>query len=321
MNKNISFAFIAFIALLAFTGVTASAQTGAITGVDASVGTTSISGVVTTGTDTPGVTEKRQHGALPIRSEARLEMDGKRIKMEAREGEMRTGTTTPRQTQGATFGEKARGTIGDPDFDLRNKARVDMRLELKDDRIKMEMRTKELRASTTEMQNKIKDKAQKKRLEQARHQVEVVDMRIGKAIERVQKLHDRVLERLNKIEAAGVDVSASRGHLALAKAKIEEATTKAAGVKLAIETAFASITAVASTSTAPGTTAQNAMKAVQEAVREVSKTLQEAHHHVVLAVSTLKPSNSGPGSINSGRKATSSTVVPASATTTATSTQ
>lgn len=314
MNKNIS---TALVALVAFTGMTASAQVGINTNVEASASTTSMSGEAATGASTGAtITEKRQHGSLPIRSDVRLEM-------EAREKARNASTTTPRQTQGATFGEKSKGSaIGDPDFDLLKKMRVDtraqvagerkdMRIEMEGNRIKMETRAREIHASTTAQHEKIKDQAQKKRLEMARKQVEIVDDRLLKAIERVQKLSNRVAERLTKLEATGVDVTVARGHLAIAKAKLDEARVKAAGVSLVVEMSFASITAsiTASTtagvpaSTTPAQTAQGAMKSIQEAVKDVAKTIQEAHNHVALAISSIKPG------INKGQPATTSTTV------------
>jgi len=169
----------------------------------------------------------------------------------------------------------------------------------------MEMRAKELNASSSKQHGKIKDEAQKKRLEQARKQVEIVDERIKKAIERVQKLHDRVAERLIKLEANGIDVAPSRAHLEMAKAELDKAHVKAAGVGLTIEMAFASITTsiTAPTSTTPAQATQNAMKTVQEAVKDVSESIKEAHKHVALAVSSIKPG------INKGKSATTSPAV------------
>src|SRR3989344_6935728 len=86
MNKNIS---IALLALLAFTGVTASAQTAVTTSADATVTTTNTS---VTGAGTVGLPPK------PLTRE----------QIEARQKALRAGTVVPKQTQGATFGEKAR---------------------------------------------------------------------------------------------------------------------------------------------------------------------------------------------------------------------
>ena len=114
------------------------------------------------------------------------------------------------------------------------------------------------------------------------------------AIDRVQKLSDRVSEKLNSLEKEGVDVSVSRSHIADAKTKLDEARIKAATLKLTIETAFANVIANVSSTTTLGTAPKNAMKDVQEAVKEVAKVIQEAHKHVALSISTVKPGQNKP---------------------------
>lgn len=181
-------------------------------------------------------------------------------------------------------------------------------------REEMEARAKALRASTTAANQKIKDGALKKRIEVARKQTELVSKRLEAAIARVQKLSERVAERLTKLEAEGVNTTISRGHLAEAKTKLDEARIKATALKLVIETAFANVTVNASSTTTPGTAPKNAMKEVQEAVKEVTKVIQEAHKHVALSISTVKPGQNKP------RQATT-TQTTAPATTSATTTQ
>src|SRR3989344_3663529 len=187
------------------------------------------------------------------------------------------------------------GTVGLP-------PRPPMPPAFRDTRTEMEAREKELRASTTAARINMKDEAQKKRLEIARKQTELVTKRLEAAIERVQKLSDRVTERLNKLEAEGVNVTVSRGHIAEAKVKLEEARTKNAAVKLAIETIFASATA--------STTPKDSFKKVQELVKDTVRSIQEAHRHVALAISSVKPG------LNKPRPATTTP-----ATTTSTTTQ
>ncbi|MGB2580312.1 MAG: hypothetical protein WBC83_01305 [Minisyncoccia bacterium] len=181
-------------------------------------------------------------------------------------------------------------------------------------REEMEARAKMLRASTTAANLKIKDVAQKKRIEVARKQTNIVNKRLEAAIDRVQKLSDRVAERLTKLETEGVNTMVSRGHLAEAKTKLDEARIKAATLKLTIETAFANVIVNVSSTTTPGTAPKNAMKDVQEAVKEVAKVIQEAHKHVALSISTVKPGQNKP------RPATT-TQTTAPATTSATTTQ
>ncbi|PIQ36050.1 MAG: hypothetical protein COW60_00470 [Candidatus Yonathbacteria bacterium CG17_big_fil_post_rev_8_21_14_2_50_43_9] len=279
MNKNIS---IALLTLLAFTGVTASAQTAVTTSADATVTTTNTS---ITGARTVGLPPK------PLT----------RDEMEARAKALRSGATSPKQTQGASFGEKAR--LG-----------ATTTAAMKANREGMERRAKEMRASTTALRAKIQDEQLKRRFEQARKHTELVNRRLEAAIERVQKLSDRVAERLTILEAEGITTTVSRGHLAEAKTKLDEALTKVAGIKIAIENAFATATAEATTSTTPSTTPKNAMKEVQALVKDVAKTIQEAHRHVALSISTVKPG------LNKPRPATT-TPANTGTTTTATTTQ
>ncbi len=289
MNKNIG---IALLALLAFTGVTASAETDGST--SATVTTTN---TTTDGTGTVGLPPKPTLYAQPkppLNPELRARME-----MEAREKAPRAGVMVPKQTQGATFGEKAR--LGATTTEA-----------MKANREEMEKRAKEMRGEVEKKRGEIKDEQIKKRLEQARKKTELVNKRLEHAIERVQKLSDRVAERLTKLEAEGVTTTVSRGHLAEAKAKLDEARTKAIGIKLAIETAFASVPVLATSTTTPGTAQKNVMKDVQEAVKEVAKVIQEAHKHVALAISTVKPGQNKP------RPATTT---PTTGTTTATTTQ
>ena len=243
---------------------------GAISASAETTGTTIAGSVTTTNTGTVG---------LPPRPPMPPAFRDTRTEMEAREKVLR-------QTQQASFGDRAK----------------EMRGEVKNTREEMEARAKALRASTAAARINMKDEAQKKRLEIARKQTELVTKRLEAAIERVQKLSDRVTERLNKLEAEGVNVTVSRGHIAEAKVKLEEARTKTAAVKLAIETIFASATA--------STTPKDSFKKVQELVKDTVRSIQEAHRHVALAISSVKPG------LNKPRPATTTP-----ATTTSTTTQ
>ncbi len=160
----------------------------------------------------------------------------------------------------------------------------------------------EIKASTTEMRANIKDKVAEKRLEIAKKQAALVLKRLETAIERVQKLSDRVSDRLTKLEAEGVTTTISRGHLAEAKTKLDEATAKIATIKTATDTALAS------------QTPKEEMKKVQGLVKDTAKTIQDAHRHVALAISTVKPG------LNKPRPATTTPATTTSATT-ATTTQ
>lgn len=237
MNKNIS---IALVALFALGAISVSAETDS----------------TTTGTATTSV-----RPALRETSD----------QMEARVKALRASTTLLKQTQGATFGEKAR--------------LASTTAAIKGQREEIEKRAKEVRAEVEKKHTEIKDEQQKKRFELARKSTELVTKRLDAAIDRVQKLSDRVSAALDKFAAQGVNVTVSRGHLVEANTFLTKARLESATVKLEIETAFASSTP----STASSTTPKDMFKKVQGLVKDTTKTIQEAHSHVALAISTIKP--------------------------------
>lgn len=144
-------------------------------------------------------------------------------------------------------------------------------------REEMEARAKSLRASTTVATQKTKDGAQKKRIEVARKQTELVNKRLESAINRVQKLSDRISEKLSSLEKEGVDVSTPRLHIAEVKIKLDNARTKVAAVKLAVEAIFAD------------TDQKDAIKNVQTLVTDATIAIKDAHSSVAKAISSIKP--------------------------------
>lgn len=192
----------------------------------------------------------------------------------------------------------------------------DMRGEFKENhaemRMEIEARAKALRASTTKAIGMMKDGDQKKRFEHASKKAHAVVERLNAAIARVQKLSDRVAERLTKLEAEGVVTTAARAHLTEAKIALSLAATQTANIKLSIETTLAG----AATSTTK-TEAKEAFKQTHELVKDATKTIKEAHNHVALAISSIKPGQNKPrpgtttvpvsGSVNGGVGATTTT--------------
>lgn len=282
---------IALIALLAFGAVSVSAQRGD--------GNTDTQHDVTTNPSTgtaglpplppkppappagirPPMPPVQQKGVRPEIREVRKDIKDARIEIKDARKDIRNETKDMRASAAA--------------------ARKDMRGETKENRMEtieqikalratttearknireeMESRSKELRASTTLARVNMKDEAQKKRLEIARKQTELVSTRLVAATERVQKLSDRVSTTLITLEGKGVDVAVARAHIADATVKLDEARTKVAGVKLAIETAFV------------GATPKESMKGVQDLVKDTAKTIQDAHDAVAKAISSIKP--------------------------------
>jgi len=170
-------------------------------------------------------------------------------------------------------------------------------------REEMERRAKEMRASSTVAREAMKDEMMKKRIEIARKQTELVTKRLEAAIERIQKLSDRVSERLTKFEAEGVNVTVSRGHIEEATSALDDARTKLSAVKLSVESVFTATS-----------TPNDALKGLQGVVREATKAVQIAQRNVAEAISSVKPG------FNKPRPATTPAVEEVS-TTTATTTE
>lgn len=125
----------------------------------------------------------------------------------------------------------------------------------------------------------------------AQKQIELVTGRIDAAIARVQKLSDRVSQRLDVLEKTGYDVSASRAFIVEANATLNDARAKVAGI--APQTAIIATGTASSTDatvTAPAvTTPKEALNNVRALVKDIITTLQSAHRSVAEAISSIKP--------------------------------
>ena len=256
--------------------------------------------------DKQGITYTKPVGvAVPaLRAEVpgvRAEMQAARAEMEMRARALRASSTMMMKDMRAS----TTSTI------------KDMRGEFKDMsagmRMDMETRAKAMRASTTKAYQMMKEGEGKKHFEYAQKKTHAVVGRLEAAIARVQKLSDRVSERLTKLEAEGVATTASRAHLVEAKAKLSLAAAQTANIKLSIETVLASVTRTASTTVKSDT--KDAFKNIHELVKETTKTIKEAHSHVALAISSVKPGQNKPS------KSATTTAATSTSTTTSTSTQ
>ncbi|MDO8603947.1 MAG: fibronectin type III domain-containing protein [bacterium] len=130
-----------------------------------------------------------------------------------------------------------------------------------------------------------KEKRENKEEQRIQKEMKRTVVRLEAAIARVQRLSDRVAERLTKYEARGVNTTASRAHLVEAKSKLALAQVKVQAIKLSIETSFATTTPATATST----TAKDTKRAFKTAVKSATETIKEAHQHVALAISSAKP--------------------------------
>ncbi|MFZ2832008.1 MAG: hypothetical protein WAZ40_02550 [Minisyncoccia bacterium] len=287
MNKHINIALVAMIALGAFS---AQAQTAVTTSVDASVGSTVAPTTASVEAGTTITTPPQPPLGRPIMP-----------LLPGKEGVIPPQKTLPPKLQPGQPGMmrammNTNGTTTQPGLPPKplqpgigvRAIMIDARASstairkeafagVKDARQEMQIQTQALRASTTAARAVVKDEAQKKRLEIAHLKTDFITQRINAAIERVQKLSDRVSVALDQMSAKGVNVTDSRARLVEANARLDEARTKSASVELAIETAFAS------------STPKVGLQGVQVLVKEVTKTIQEAHRHVAEALSSIKP--------------------------------
>lgn len=135
------------------------------------------------------------------------------------------------------------------------------------------------RASSTEERVSEQAKEAARRLANARREVAKVVAHLGAAADRVQKLSDRVSSHLDKLAAAGRDVTVSRKYLADAKIKLDESRTKILALKTAAEAAF-----TAQTPKKPGI-----MKNIEVLAKDAAKTIDGAHRLVAKSISNIKP--------------------------------
>jgi len=141
----------------------------------------------------------------------------------------------------------------------------------------MQDRIKMLRASTTEMRKDIKDVVQKKRVDLADGQARLVGIRLDSAIDRIQKLSDRITTALANLSAKGTDVTIAQEHLGTAKTKLDEARLSSATIKISIEEALAS------------QTPKENLIATEPQIKDTVIIIQDAQHALAQAITSLKP--------------------------------
>lgn len=179
----------------------------------------------------------------------------------------------------------ARKDIRDEAMKAKNEIRnqkIDNRVDAKDLRKETGDKIKILHASTTEVRATIKDEAQATRLEIAKKQASLVGKRLDSAVDRVQKLSDRVSIALNNLDTKGIDVSLSRARISASKIKLDEARAKVVIVKTSIEASFSS------------QNLKESLMTTNSLVKDASKSIQDAHDNVAKAISLVKPGQNKP---------------------------
>lgn len=112
--------------------------------------------------------------------------------------------------------------------------------------------------------------------ERAKAHMGRVVKRLEAAVERFLKLAERIASRIEKLSAAGIDMTKAKELLATAEAKIAEADRAVATLKSAIDAALA------------GENPREVFAEVKEKVRLAIEAVKEAHRALVAAIREVK---------------------------------
>lgn len=161
---------------------------------------------------------------------------------------------------------------------------MEKRLENRDEmRDKLVERASTTRESAQERRDEMKEKMQEKKSEILKRHATNMVRHMRAAIGRISKLADRMDSRIAKMKERGVDTSKPEANIAVARAKIAEAS---AAVKLA-EDAIAGAVALADVN-ASSTAPSDPGKAVREALNKGKEAVFAAHKALVEAIKSLK---------------------------------
>ena len=105
---------------------------------------------------------------------------------------------------------------------------------------------------------------------------EKMSKRLANAIERHERIADKIEKRIVKFEEKGVDVSAAKSKLADGRAQLVNATSALAAAKVAVEELLAS------------DDPKGAFPKVRDQVKAVRGEIKEAHQLLVDAISSLR---------------------------------
>lgn len=122
-----------------------------------------------------------------------------------------------------------------------------------------------------------------RRSEILKHMAKQMSKRMSAAIERIEKLSDRVDSRIAKLKEKGVDTSSAAANIVIARSKTAEARAAVALAEAAIAGA-----ATRSDAVTGSTTPSDAGKPVREALEKARIATVAAHKAVVDAIESLK---------------------------------
>lgn len=159
-------------------------------------------------------------------------------------------------------------------------------LEDKKESIKSEIESKReaLKEEVENRKDSIKNSVEERRQNAVNKIKERIDQflqdvaeRFEAAINRLEKLSDRISSRINKLEAEKIDVSKAKELLIIAKAKIDIAKTSAGNITIASSTATTTVAL------------KESFKSLKTIIETAKKDIKAAHAALIDVVKNLKP--------------------------------
>ncbi len=149
-----------------------------------------------------------------------------------------------------------------------------MRNDIKNER-------KDARGDMKDARKEVRDEQRGDRLEAFKRYVEITIKRLEAWVDREKKLIERVTSRIDKLASQNVDVTVARRHIKEATEKLTVAQAKIADIKL--------IPMPVIDATTTDKPLKDTKEKILNLVKEAKKAVQEAHKHISIAVSSLKP--------------------------------
>jgi exonuclease VII small subunit len=128
--------------------------------------------------------------------------------------------------------------------------------------------------------------------ERLKKHIDQMIRKFNAAVERLEKLTQRIESRIAKLKAEGQNTTEAEGLVAQAKVQISLAKTDIANLPGAIESALST--------TAPSTTPKILLREAQSLVEKIRKELTEAHSLLVKAITKIKGLRVGDAKVNAG---------------------
>ncbi len=181
--------------------------------------------------------------------------------------------------------------------------REDARDRMEDKRENLREKAMEMRANVKERLDAVKAKVAEKRVEikaqlvaRAKANIEQFARVLTAAIEREQKLSERVASRIDKLAADGKEVSAAEASLTVAATELAAATADLESLKAKAEVS-ADVAANAST------TPKDAFGEIRPLLESAKKHVRAAHDAIVKAVKSLREISTPKASAEAGTSA------------------